>query len=76
MSENPIIPTIDRVLKDIYLRGGVTSQSNFARENAVEVAALASLGRITTMEDGTGIFGNVWRITFDGLLKLTEKRLI
>lgn len=68
------MPTIDRVLKDIYLRGGVTTQSNFARENAVEVAALASLGWITTSEDGNGIFGNVWRITLAGLLKLTEKR--
>ena len=58
------------------MRGSVTTQANFARENAVEVAALASLGRITTREDATEIFGNVWRITFDGLLKLTEKRLI
>lgn len=69
-------PPIDRVLKDIYLRGGVSLQSNFARENALEVAALASLGRISTRESGTGIFGNIWRVTFDGLLKLTEKGLV
>ena len=76
MSLNFPIPTIDRALKDIYLRGGVTTQSNFARENAVEVAALASLGRITTRKEAPEIFGNVWRITFEGLLKLTEKGLL
>ena len=66
--------TIYRVLKDIYLRGGVTIQSNFARENAVVVAALASLGWITTSEEGNVSFGNVWRVSLVGLLKLTEKR--
>ena len=76
MSENFTIPTIDRALKVLYLRGGVTTQSNFARENAVEVAALASLGRITTRKDTTEVFGNVWRITSEGLLKLTEKGLL
>lgn len=76
MSINFPIPTIDRVLKVLYLRGGVTTQSNFARENAVEVAALASLGRITTRKGDTEVFGNVWRITSDGLLRLTEKGLL
>lgn len=76
MSLNFSIPTIDRALKVIYLRGGVTTQSNFARENAVEVAALASLGRITTMKDATEVFRNVWRVTLEGLLKLTKKGLL
>lgn len=76
MSLNFSIPTIARALKVIYLRGGVTTQSNFARENAVEVAALASLGRITTMKDATEVFRNVWRITLEGLLKLTKKGLL
>lgn len=69
-------PPFDRVLKEIYLRGGVTIQSNFARDNAPVVAALASLGRISTRDSGAGTFGNVWRVTFDGLLKLTEKGLV
>lgn len=63
------------VMKDIYLRGGISLQSNFARENARVVGALASLGYISTKEEA-GTFGNTWRPTFAGLLKLTEKGIV
>lgn len=63
------------VMKNIYLRGGISLQSNFARENARVVGALASLGYISTKEEA-GTFGNTWRATFAGLLKLTEKGIV
>jgi hypothetical protein len=63
------------VLKAVYLRGGVTLQSNFARENAKVVGALASLGYLSTKEEAD-TFSNTWRPTFAGLLKLTEKGLV
>jgi hypothetical protein len=63
------------VLKAVYLRGGVTIQSNFARENAKVVGALASLGYLSTKEEAD-TFSNTWRPTFAGLLKLTEKGLV
>ena len=63
------------VLKAVYLRGGISLQSNFARENARVVGTLASLGYISTSE-GDGTFGNTWRVTFVGLLKLTEKGIV
>lgn len=63
------------VLKAVYLRGGISLQSNFARENAQIVGALASMGYLSTKEEA-GTFGNTWRPTFAGLLKLTEKGLV
>ncbi len=63
------------VLKAVYLRGGISLQSNFARENAKIVGALASIGYLSTKE-GTDTFSNTWRPTFAGLLKLTEKGLV
>jgi hypothetical protein len=63
------------VLKAVYLRGGVTIQSNFARENAKVVGALASLGYLSTKEEAD-TFSNTWRPTFAGLLKLTEKGIV
>lgn len=50
-------------------------QSNFARENAQTVAALASMGLIST-KISENSFGTLWRCTFEGVLKLTAKGLI
>lgn len=50
-------------------------QSNFARENAQTVAALASMGLIST-KVSENTFGTLWRCTFEGVLKLTAKGLI
>ncbi len=44
-------------------------QSDFAREWAQQVAALASMGYISTLEE-PGVYGNKWRITGIGLDKL------
>ena len=63
------------VLKTVYLRGGISLQSNFARENAQIVGALASMGYLSTKE-GDSTFSNTWRPTFAGLLKLTEKGIV
>lgn len=46
-------------------------QSDFARDNAQEVAALASMGYISTYE-GPMQFGNKWRVTGIGLDKLRK----
>ena len=62
------------VLHKAYLTG-FTLQSNFALENAQIVGALASMGLISTKEGGA-IFGNTWRATFAGLLKLTAKGIV
>ena len=62
------------VLHKAYLTG-FTLQSNFAREHAQIVGALASMSLISTKEGGS-TFGNIWRTTFAGLLKLTEKGLV
>ena len=63
------------VLKAVYLRDDISLQSNFARENAQIVGALASMGYLSTKEEAD-TFGNTWRATFAGLLKLTEKGLV
>lgn len=63
------------VLKAVYLRGGISLQSNFAREHVQIVGALASIGYLSTKEEA-GTFGNTWRPTFAGLLKLTEKGIV
>ena len=47
-------------------KGGFTVQSNFSRDHCQEVAALASMGYITTQES-PGLWGRTWRITKSGL---------
>lgn len=66
--------TLTNVLLELYLHPS-TVQSNFARENAQEVAALASLGMISTSE-GRRAFGRTWRVTADGYELLKEECLI
>lgn len=53
----------------IYLTGGTTTKSDFSREYATRIAEAASLGLITTETPLDG-FGNVWRVSPDGLLSL------
>ena len=50
-------------------------QADFARENAQEVACLASMGYISTAEE-PGKFGRKWRITGLGLEQLQHLQLI
>jgi Na+/glutamate symporter len=48
-------------------------KGNYARQNALEVAAAASMGLITT-EVSTGSFGGQWLITREGLEVLHEHK--
>jgi hypothetical protein len=66
--------TLIDVLLRIYLYPSKVS-SNFSREQAQEIAALASLGMITTRE-GRQDFGRSWRITADGYELLKEECVI
>lgn len=50
-------------------------QSDFARDNAQEIAALASMGYISTYELPQQ-FGNKWRVTGIGLDKLKKLGLM
>jgi hypothetical protein len=58
-----LIPVLDRA----YTKG-FSVQSDFYRDNAVEVALCASLGFITTLVPGG--YGSVWRITPKGMKEL------
>ena len=53
----------------IYLAGGTTTKSDFSRENATRIAEASSRGLITTETPLDG-FGNVWRVSPDGLVAL------
>lgn len=58
-----------RSFNDILYRAyiqGIHLQSNIAREFDQEIAALASLGMITTKE-APHTYGRIWRITEEGL---------
>jgi len=59
------------ILFRVYLQG-VLLQSNLAREFDQEIAALASLGMITTKE-APHLYGRIWRITEEGLGLLREE---
>lgn len=63
--------TLNEVLHRVY-RKGLPLQSDFARTNAQEIAALASLGLITTRE-APHQYGRTWRITGEGLAFLKEE---
>lgn len=57
--------TLEAILEKAW-KGGFTVQSNYARAHCQTVAALASMGYITTQE-GPGEWGRTWRITKSGL---------
>ncbi len=65
--------TAGGVLLEVYSRGGVLVQANYARKHAHTIAALASAGYLTTEtyvhEDP---YGRVWHPTADGLRWLRE----
>ena len=62
------------VLAEAYLTP-FKIQSDFAREFAQEVAALASQGLISTLE-APGQYGRKWRVTGIGIDKLRQLRLL
>lgn len=67
------LDAIDDVIQITYM-GGVSIQSDYARQRAVEVAAAASLGLITT-ENSDGTYGRVWRPTHCGFLWLKSGQI-
>jgi hypothetical protein len=66
--------SFNQILLTAY-RQGVSLQSNIAREFDQEIAALASLGLITTKE-APHSYGRIWRITEEGLGLLREEGLL
>lgn len=66
--------TLNQVLHRVY-RKGLPLQSDFARQHDQEIAALASLGLITTKE-APHQYGRTWRITGEGLVFLKEEGCI
>jgi len=63
--------SFNQILLTAY-RQGISLQSNIAREFDQEIAALASLGLITT-KDAPHSYGRIWRITEEGLGLLREE---
>lgn len=63
--------TTNEILHRVY-RNGLSLQSEMAREFDQEVAALASLGLITT-KVAPHQYGRIWRITEEGLGLLREE---
>lgn len=66
--------SFNQILFKAYLQG-ISLQSNTAREFDQEIAALASLGLITTKE-APHQYGRIWRITEEGLGLLREEGLL
>jgi hypothetical protein len=65
MARHRIDPAIEAVVHDAY-EAPRSVQSDWARKNAQEVAAAASLGLITTVHRSA--FGRLWRPTAAGLV--------
>jgi hypothetical protein len=68
-------------INDVLFRSythGFAVQSNYARKHAQEVAALASLGMITTkvVRGNSPIFGRMWRVTLSGMKLLSEEGIV
>jgi hypothetical protein len=63
--------TTSEILHRIYAQA-ILLQSDFARRYDWEIAALASLGLITT-KIGPFKFGRTWRVTAEGLIHLKEE---
>ena len=63
--------SFNQILLTVYHQG-ISLQSNLARGFDQEIAALASLGMISTKE-APHTFGRIWRITEEGLGLLREE---
>lgn len=62
---------IDTILHHVYSQS-LSLQSNYARQYDQEIAALASLGLITT-KVAPHTYGRIWRITEEGLGLLRDE---
>jgi hypothetical protein len=54
-----------------FLTGGFTTSSTFARQHAIMVAAMASMGLLTTLQPN-GHYGNKWRLTASGADRVAQ----
>jgi hypothetical protein len=68
-------------LNDVLFRSythGFAVSSNYARRYSQEVAALASMGLITTkvVRGSHPVFGRIWRITLDGMKFLSDEGIV
>lgn len=64
--------TATNVVLHMIYRKGLSLQANLSRKFDQEIAALASLGFITTKE-APHTYGRTWRITVEGLGLLREE---
>jgi hypothetical protein len=65
----PIPPGIWEIVKLAY-SGGIAVSSNFAREQATELALAASLGWVSTISPDGLSYGRRWFATIEGLVAL------
>jgi hypothetical protein len=68
-------------LNDVLFRSythGFAVSSNYARRYSQEVAALGSMGLITTkvVRGSSPVFGRIWRITLDGMKFLSDEGIV
>lgn len=56
--------------------GGISLQSDFARNNAAALALAASCGFVTTVDADGSAYGLRWRVTQTGLVALSNKDLL
>lgn len=68
----PINRTHFTVLAELYLRGGTLLRSNFARTNQTSIAALTSMGYLSSYLPSTGQFTNELRVTSTGAIALEK----
>lgn len=58
----------------VYADGAFSVSSNFAREYALEVALLASIGWISVVSPDGRAFDRCWRVTARGYMALKGKQ--
>lgn len=67
VDEPRLLPvTLDELIQRAWMYGGISLQSNFARENAALIGEAASAGYIST-EFAPYEYGTKWLVTKDGL---------
>jgi hypothetical protein len=71
----PIPDTLWAVLHRAW-KAGISLQSDFAREHAIELALAASCGFISTIDPNGQNYRGMWRITASGLTAYEHKELI
>ncbi len=68
----PLTDELWLVLKTAW-KSGISLQSDFARQNAMEVALAASCGWLSTVDPDGKAYRRQWRITASGITALQNK---